>query len=386
MSEALDAPQTGASEAASATPAPAGKTETVNDAVERAFRAMETAEAATPGETEQAAAVLKNGSGADEKLVGDAQKQAARAVEKAEAEAKRQRDETGKFASREPKPEPQKAEAPKEPVAEPQKAEGQFAQPPARLNAEAKAAWAQAPEALRAEVTRALSETEQGIAKYREGAENWSKLADFDRMAKQLGTDIPTALKNYVDADMKISADPVAGIRDVLKARGIDLMDFARHVANMDPDQVERGERESAMQREIASLRQQLGQITGTIQQSQQSVMQRVMSEVEADVAQFRSQKPRFAELEPDIGRIITAGLVTGTDRLTVLQQAYDMAERLKPAPQPPVVNNPDPAAQTRKTDLSLASANAGSNPVASRPRARSTDEAVERAFAASGL
>jgi hypothetical protein len=58
------------------------------------------------------------------------------------------------------------------------------------------------------------------------------------------------------------------------------------------------------------------------------SVQQQVFQTVRQEVTQFAQDHPRLDELAPQIGRLIETGMAA------TLPEAYEMAERLSPAPQ----------------------------------------------------
>lgn len=308
------------------------------------------------------------------------------AVEKMEQPSgDRPRGPDGKFIAKDAANETQETveapdapeEAPEESVDEENK-DSPFSEPPSRFSADAKAAWKDAPEPVKAEIHRAVKELQAGIEKYREPASKWESLKPFHEFCAANETDIGTALQSYIAADQKLGQDLLGGLEEIVSHYGYSLRDVAAHVLGQPVDQTQQqaSVRERALERELAEIKQSLGTVTQSIQSQQQNA---VLSKVEA----FAQAHPRFDELASEIGFFLQ------TKRAGTLEEAYELAERIKPAPQAPAVTTApktDPAAQTRKGSLSVTGApSSGSNPANRKPPS-SAREALDRAFAGTGL
>jgi hypothetical protein len=271
------------------------------------------------------------------------------------------RDETGKFAAKEPE-KTVESEAEKEVAVEAEAPATSFAEAPKRFSPDAKAVWNAAPEPIKAEITRAVTELENGLNEYRQ---KWEPLKDFEQLAKQNNTSIDAALKNYVDLDMAIQQNPIQGLERICKNIGISLRDVATHVLGQDPNQY-LTQQESV----IRELQQELQAIKSHNEQA-------TRNQIDA----FAAEKPRFDELADDIALLIQTGKAKG------LQQAYELAERLNPAPQQPEAKKDTaPTPQPRKGSLSLTGApSTGSNPASRKPPSTARD-AIDNAFARIGL
>lgn len=344
--------------------------------------------AASVSERDQGAAVLREGAGADQKLVDDT-KRAAEASDRSSKGWETRR--ANQDAAKEKQAEADKnaelaktiAEAVKPAAEQPgaQSAASRFNEAPGRLSQDAKAAWNSTPEPVKAEVHRAIAEMEAGITKHKEGSDRWAELAEFDTMARQHGVTVKDALRNYIAADQLIAKDPVKGIENVLAARGIKLRDFAAYVLDMEEGAVARTDANDPI---IHELRQQVANLTGQLQQYQTTQTQSARERINADVAEFQKTHPRMAD--PDFESEMAFFVTTG--KAKTLQEAYDLADRLIPAAKGPNVANPDPADQTRKAQLSLTGTpGAGSNPAgAARRPSKSIREAVQKAAQATGI
>lgn len=307
-----------------------------------------------------------------------------------EMQSKRSRDDKGKFAPKaeapkveEAKPEDDKPEEAEKPKAE-AKPKTETAkpvnpdEPPARLSAEAKAAWVAAPPALKADIHRTISEMEQGIAKYRETASRWdAEIKPYEQLAQAYGMDVKGVLADYEGMARMMSTDPVRVFDTLAQRHGYTLQEVAAHVLQQDLDDY--AKQTTAEIKRLQAENNQLKQVAGQWTQNQQR-------EVQSFISEFAVQNPRYDELEPTIAAVLRSGLVTATDARTRLQEAYAIADRLKPgaAPQPPQA--PALAAQNRKGQLSVTGApGTGSNP-ARRSAPTSASKAIDNAFDALGI
>lgn len=285
----------------------------------------------------------------------------------------------GKFAPKAAEAPADGQEAPEAPAAQPT-----AAAPPARFVAAAKEAWAQAPEVIRTEVARMEAELTQGLQKYKESADAFEPLRQFDAMARQGGTTLPEALTAYTNMENIFRADPVRGMVAVCQNLGIDPAQMAQALAGQQPTGGAAPE-VASLKSEIAALRQEL---TGVKQGYQEIELRPVKTQVE----EFAAKNPFFNYVWEDIAKQIDAQKATG--RAPDLQEAYQSALTLHPhlaaiaaqtaAPAAPTPPTPDPA-QTRRASLSITGSPSVSNTSTRKP-AGSTREALDLAFAATGL
>jgi hypothetical protein len=300
----------------------------------------------------------------------------------------RARDERGRFAQKEAEA---KAEAPKETATQPVKQDAPKAdeqkteakpfnpdEPPSRLSAEAKAAWLAAPPALKADVHRTISEMEQGIAKYRETATRWeTDVRPYEQLAQQYGMDIKGVLADYEGMARMMATDPVRVFDTLATRHGFTLQELAANVLQQDLD--EYAQQTSAEIKRLQAENNQLKQATQQFTQGQQR-------EIQSFIAEFAVKNPRYDELEGTIAGVLRSGLVTATDPRQRLQEAYNVADRLKPGASVPAPQNPALAAQNRKGQLSVTGApGSGSDPARRKPPT-SALKAIDDAFDALGI
>ena len=252
-------------------------------------------------------------------------------------------------------------------------------EPPARLSAEAKAQWGALPPAVKADVHRTIREMQGGIEKYRTEATRWqTDVAPYETLAQQYGMDIKGVLADYEGMARMMATNPVQVFDTLAKRHGFTLQDVAANVLGQDLDDYAK-----ETSQEIARLQQE----NMELRRQTQTYTQRQQQEVQSFITDFAVKNPRYGELEPQIAGILRSGLVTATEPRMRLQEAYEIADRLKPAPRTaPAPQTPAIADQTRKGQLSITGApGSGSNP-ANRKTPASAREALDRAFDQYGL
>ena len=248
-----------------------------------------------------------------------------------EPQTERQRDERGRFAPTTAEAADEAEEAVEAPKVE------TVAKPPRGLSKDAAEAWAQAPEAVRKDVERRFAEMERGIAQYQQ---EYGPLKEYADMARQHGTTLKQALDNYVGIERLLASDPKTAFERLARNAGVDLASMfggqpEGQQAQQDAQTI------TALRQELAELRRGLQGFQQTYQQTeQQRAEQAAMQTVQA----FAQAHPRLDELSADIAHMLQTGFATS------LEDAYEKADRLNPAPQLPPAPQPNPqqAAQTR--------------------------------------
>jgi hypothetical protein len=255
---------------------------------------------------------------------------------------------------------------------------------PARLSAEAKAAWSTTPPAVQAEIGRAFAEMEKGINHYRGTLETVRPLFE---MAAQAGTDPGQIVQTFMGHDKALQADIVSGLAGVAQAYGFDIRQVAAHIMGQPAPEVNQ---------QVMQLTQHTRQLEAQLQHYQaaeQRQQSERMNSVLETVNKFSAEAPRFGELEHYIKWALETQAVPKTgDPAADLKNAYEFAARLIPGASPAPVAAPaataaplQPVAQTpKKAGISIDGAPSGSNPAA--PRSKSTNEAVRRALSQAGL
>jgi hypothetical protein len=228
--------------------------------------------------------------------------------------------------------------------------------PPADLNMTAaeRAAWASTPPEVRTAVERRIGELQRG---YQTAVE---PLRPFLEMAGDAGK-LAQAIQSYVGIEQTLRADPMAGLDQICRNLGTTLQDVAAKVTGQ-PAQP-RDAMVDGLRSELAALKQQFGGVAEQVQAVRTNT-------VTQTVQQFAAAHPRFDELAGDIAHMLKTGFATS------LEDAYEKADRLKPAPAPaapafvaPAVVTEVPRARTPVANLSVSGTPAnGSNPSARTP------------------
>lgn len=250
-----------------------------------------------------------------------------------------------------------------------------LSEPPSRFSADAKAAWKDAPEPVKGEIKRAITELESGL---RQKDEQLEPLKPYFDLAKQHGVTVHDTLGRYIQMEQVLRQNPQQGLALVAQRLGMTPQDMIQALGGQAPQ----GEAATAnekdrmivsLRQEIDGLKSQIGQVSTSVQQSrEQAVMQQVQD--------FAASKPRFAELEGEILRLLQTGYASD------LADAYEKAERLNPAPAPAAPPPPTtPPPQTRPARSVTGAPTSGSNP-ANRQPSTTRREAILRAAGASGL
>lgn len=430
------APSTGASE-----PAPAsvdtGATSSASDAPkseskplsgrEAAQRAISEVMSKAPGETDRAAAVLKEGVGADDKLdanhkdavdqVTAAEKAANEASERVKRgwETRRANMEQAKAEERTAEQISEAVKAavppPEAKVAEPTPAQVETKHPeaPKWMTKQSAAEWQKLPEVVREEVVKRSEAFDKGIQQYKEGAERWTDLAEYAQMSEQYYKQpLKDTLKNYAQLDRDLSNPETAlgALEKIVSGMKYQAEDGNTYnwdlpqLAQFILDQNERGV--SSFQNPQADLQRKLddalsrldrfekGQTDYETQRVQQE-RERSTRTIESQIETFAKANPRFDELFPDMEMILSSPKFQKSgDPVADLKSAYEKAERLNPAPSlsPPAPALPaqDTAAQTRRGTASITGAPSGSTPAGKRVVASSPREAARMALSKMGM
>lgn len=256
--------------------------------------------------------------------------------EKPEEETKQGRGEKGRFAAKETSDSTSEENGTEqEGEKESRSSEGrEDDKPPARFLPRAKEKWATVDPDVRGEVLRMQTEMEKGLQEHRESHEFRKELRQFEDMAKQAGTTVRAALENYTNIDSQLRNDPVNAVARILQSVGITPQQYAQHVMGQAQQQ-----QQNPQSAETQRLQMQIQQLTQTVQQLTQGTQQdresARLAEVERNIiAPFMAEHPRYQELESDIVFFLNSDKIPSTlPERQRLEVAYDMAERINPAP-----------------------------------------------------
>lgn len=429
------APSMGASDAA---PAPADTGAAVSPSAdapksegkplsgrEAAQRAINEVMARAPGETDRAAAVLKEGVGADDKLdaahkdalakATDAEKAVNDAAERAKKgwETRRANQEQAKAEERtaEQIAEAVKAAAPKQeqapaPVAEakPATIETKHPDAPKWMTKQTAAQWNDVPEPMREEIVKRSEAFDQGITKYKESADRYAELSDFEAMSQEFYKQpLKETLKNYAELDKLLHSDPLAAFERLAssmtyqdengKTQNWTLKQLAHHIVEQDAETFNNPQAD--LQRKLDDALARLdkfekGQSERETQRQQQE-RERSTNMLQDQIAEFANKNDRFNELYEQIEvELHNPRFEAGKDPIHRLTKAYEKVAKLNPPPSlsPPAPDLPaqDAAVQSRRGTASITGAPSGSTPAGKRVVASSPREAARMALSKMGL
>lgn len=185
------------------------------------------------GETDEAAAKRseaakkaaetrrKNAEAAKEAEAAEAAKASDERVKEAEARAEKAEKAAEKAAAK--SAEPTQAEA------EPQTTQSQH-EAPKEWSQQAKDDWANTPETVREQVSRMQGEFEKGFEKYKDGADKWSRVEPYERLAAEFKADLPTVLEDYRRMSEMMRRNPIEGMNYLAGRHGMSLNELAEQV------------------------------------------------------------------------------------------------------------------------------------------------------------
>lgn len=271
-----------------------------------------------------------------------------------------------------------KSEAESPPKADDKQEQGGHFAPPSKFLPDAKEKWTNVPRSVQRDVDNLVREHEAEATKYREAAERYEPIRQYDEHVRQNGrAGIHETLAEVAQTEEMLKRNPLAGLNHILlragprKADGspVTLFDVAQTIVQMGQEKYQQAVAHRPAQPqndngEIAQLKAQLAQV------QQQQLASTVLEP-------FKRDHPRYAELEGDIAFFLKSGKIpTSLSPHDRLEAAYDMAARINPAshveeaaePQA----DPDPG---RRADEDLS----GSKSIKSAPGAVSADMEPER-------
>lgn len=426
MSDLTNAPEAGAPEPVASAPAdsaPAqadvGKSGTkALSPREAASKALRETMAKEPNETDRAAAVLKNGAGADEALDkghAEAVDKAAQDVETASEASERARKGWETRRANQKQTEtiteavraalPKAEEKPAEPVQAP--VETKHPDAPKWMTKQTAAEWSKLSEAMKEEIVKRSEAFDRGYNDLKAKADRLDELKEFEDLSEQYYKQpLSKTLRGYADLDRLLHSDPLAALERLangipkLDAQGQEigkwtLKELSQYI--VDQDQETFHNENADLQRRLDAAERRIAEFEKGLQQRETERAERERSQrtetLQAQIADFAKSKPRFDELwqaieielhNPKFEEALRA------DPMARLAKAYEKAERLNPAPSlsPPAPDLPatDPAAQTRKGTASVSGAPSGSTPAGQRTVAKSPREAARMALAKVGI
>jgi hypothetical protein len=243
-------------------------------------------------------------------------------------------------------------------------------EPPARFNDSGKRDWANAPDSVKEEVHRVIAENEKGITKYKESADRYEKVREYDDLARKNGREgVHESLKQIVEIETAFQRNPIEGLKKVTDHFGINLQAVAAHIVGQNPNQ------------QVAEAHSKIRELEGEIT--------RMKEEARAPqvVQEFFENHDDAQDMADDIAFVLKKGIVSD------LEDAYEYVKRFKPASNAgssqPLIPAESAPAHTQAPALNPAGSKSvsgapsgGISPASKQPVSKSNSDAVKRAMA----
>jgi hypothetical protein len=261
----------------------------------------------------------------------------------------------------EPAPDkPATEEQPPQEEPEPLAAEAEGAPPPG-WSIKSKSEWEQLPSHIRADIIKREQEVNNGFAKLRD----YKGIDQYAEMAKNSGTTLEAALKNYVGFENLLNQDPMRGLLAIAQNAGISRQQLQQMFGGAAPasqphqngqtngaapagqdeydDPYVRDAVNRALQSALNPLTQKLSTLESTFQSRQEADQERQISQAQKVIDELKSsvEYRYFSDVEETINRLFTTGVIERTgDFRTDLAKAYEQACYLHPEVREALIND----------------------------------------------
>ena len=269
--------------------------------------------------------------------------------------------------------------------------------------------WQKLPEVVREEIVKRSEAFDQGITKYKESADRWSELTEYEQLSRDYyGQPLKDTLNRYVDLDRGLgNPDTQLATLERLVSQmkytaedgnqyNWDMPTLAQYVLEQSQQGVDSFQNPQAdLQRELADVKKQLAEFKNGFSeretQRQQQERERSTNMLQDQIADFANKNDRFNELYEQIEvELHNPRFEAGTDPIQRLSKAYEKVAKLNPPPSlsPPAPDLPaqDAAVQSRRGTASITGAPSGSTPAGKRVVASSPREAARMALSKMGM
>lgn len=231
--------------------------------------------------------------------------------------------------------------------------EGKSDKVPARLLPREREVWMNTPNPIKAAWDRMEREATETIAKSQESVQFHESLRKFDDMAKAAGIPISEAMERYVSMDQKLAQNfgqglaeiaqsfgknPVEAVAQFMRSAGVLPQQLGAYLQGQ-PAQPQQPQAQQPQQRQqdpqVAHLQQELAQVKQFVQQQLETQSKAEVEAARRDIIEpLMAKHPRFEELRHDIAFFYNSDRIpTSMTPVERLEAAYDMAERINPAP-----------------------------------------------------
>lgn len=193
---------------------------------------------------------------------------------------------------------------------------------PVSWSQEAKQEWAKLPPAIQAAVSKRESEVSDGFKKYGDVARKYEDIdraiAPYRQFYAESGRSDAEVVNQLWQWNIGLLKDPAGTFPRLAQLFGYDLAQHAQTQAS----QGEQPTMDPNIQNVLKPLETRLSELASKTQTVEQMFAQARQEQAEAQLQAWAKDKPFFARVRPQMGRIMQAGLATDLD------SAYRMATR----------------------------------------------------------
>jgi hypothetical protein len=247
--------------------------------------------------------------------------------------------------------------------------------------------WETLGEDVHDEWYRMHDEMNAGIEKYKPGHEAYEALKAFDERARQTGTTLADALRNYTGIEDMLRSNPVAGVVQIARNIGVHPVAIAQQILR-----IAQGQQGHPQQQQF-NPQQAFAPYANKIQSLEKTIEEMQSAPLKQEIEKLQAEKPFFEHLRPKMAKLVMDG------KAQTPAEAYEMAvaedphikeaiEALNARKAAPEAQQPRQTQEQiqEKAKLSVTgSPTVGSNPSNRKP-AGSAREAVQNALSQVGL
>lgn len=202
--------------------------------------------------------------------------------------------------------------------------------------------WNQGQPELLASFLKYGEDAHRGVEKHKSAAQQHESLmAEFkpyEQIMRAENATPQTAIRGLLKTSAILrTGDPAQKahvVAQTMQQFGVSLPQLAQMFGAQIMDAHGQPIQQPQLDPQVLALRQELNSLKGSIQSQQQAAQQAETARVAKIAESFGKERPHYEQLKPQIGRILSAGLVEDAEAksdIEILQAAYDIALRMNP-------------------------------------------------------
>lgn len=265
------------------------------------------------------------------------------------------RDDTGRFAAREPATEAQPQQEPQattdqtaEKAAEPAKP---AIEPPHSWSAEAKARWANVPPDTQAYIAEREAQAHQAITRAGQQIKAYEPIARvldaYKDTFEKNGLTPDDGIGRLLEVERNLARDPVSAVKEIAKAYGVDLATLTNE-QTAPAQQAEQGQPDpqvATLKAELAQLKAELGKVGSYLTAQQRAQLASEEQVLARQIAEFAKDKPHFEAVRHVMGALMQA------DPNLSLDDAYEQATYARPDTRQRILADQQKAAEEKRAE-----------------------------------